>query len=249
MRILDEPEIGDYILDLTPLVKARPGHQPVSHAVTDKGFLQHPRLRVGAVHHREIAQAEQAFCHQLLNFTHHKLGFFLFGVSFHHHRPFTLVVLRPEFLGFPFLIHRNDIGRGFQDVFRRPVVLFQQDHFGIGIIVLETQNIPQVGGTPGINRLVGVAHDTDVAVFRADLFDQFILHQVGILKFIHHHVNVPFLVAGQNFRIFTEEQHRFHQQVVEIQRLAFDQIFFVTFVDASDNFLKITAAVFREISR
>ena len=249
LRVLNHAEIGNHVLDLAPFVKARPGHQPVGHAVADKSLFQHTRLRVGAVHHREIAQAVLAFRHLLLDFPHHKLGLFLLGVGFHHHRPFPLVVLRPQRLGFPLLIHRNDVGSRFQDVFRRAVILLQQHHLGIGIIMLEAEDVAQVGGAPGINRLVGVAHHADIAVLRPHLFNQFVLHHVGILKFVHHHVDVTFLVAGQDFRIFAEELHHFPQQVVEIQRLAFDQVFFVAFVDAADDFLEVAAAVFGEIRR
>ena len=52
--------------------------------------------------------------------------------------------------------------------------------------------------------MVGVADHTDIVVFVADLLDQFVLDKVRILKFIHHHVNVSFLIAGKYFRVLAE---------------------------------------------
>ena len=53
--VLDEPEIGDDVLDLFAFVETCPGHQLIGHAVADEGFFQHAGLGVGAVHYREVA--------------------------------------------------------------------------------------------------------------------------------------------------------------------------------------------------
>jgi len=52
--------------------------------------------------------------------------------------------------------------------------------------------------------LVGIAHDTDITVFGANLFDEFILNEVCILEFVHHYMNIPVLITGENFRVLAE---------------------------------------------
>jgi hypothetical protein len=44
------------------------------------------------------------------------------------------------------------------------VVLFQPDHGGAGEILLEAQDVADLGAAPAIDRLVVVAHAADVAV-------------------------------------------------------------------------------------
>ena len=98
--------------------------------------------------------------------------------------------------------------------------MFQIDYLGLRIVLFKIEDVAQVGGAPGIDRLVGVAHHADVFIFIGYLFDQLILCQIGVLKFIHHDVDVTFLIFLQDFGMLTEKQHGAHKQIVEIQGLA-----------------------------
>ena len=53
-----------------------------------------------------------------------------------------------------------------QDRAGRAVVLLQHDDLEVGKVVLEVEDVPDVGRPPGIDRLVLVADDAQVAVSR-----------------------------------------------------------------------------------
>ncbi len=100
------------------------------------------------------------------------------------------------------------------------VVLLQQDDLGVGIVLLEAEDIAQVGGAPGIYRLVGVADDAHVAVFARQLLDQLVLHEVGVLELVDHDVQVARLVALPGLGAFLEKLDGLEEQVVEVERFA-----------------------------
>jgi hypothetical protein len=47
---------------------------------------------------------------------------------------------------------------------RGPVVALEAHHHGLGKVVLEIEDVAQVGAAPLVDRLVGVAHDREIAV-------------------------------------------------------------------------------------
>ena len=74
---------------------------------------------------------------------------------------------------------------------RRPVVVFQANHFGIRPVFLKAQNVLDFGPTPTVNRLIIIANDTDVAVFSRQRLDDPVLAGVGILVFVDQQMVKP----------------------------------------------------------
>ena len=58
----------------------------------------------------------------------------------------------------------QDFSRGVQDFGGAAIVVLQADNLGVRPVVLEAENVGHVGPPPGINRLVIVSHDAEVAV-------------------------------------------------------------------------------------
>src|SRR5690606_3152152 len=68
------------------------------------------------------------------------------------------LVLRPERLAVAGLVLRDQAGGGAQDVAGRAVVALETDDAGAREILLETENVADLGAAPAIDRLVVVAH-------------------------------------------------------------------------------------------
>ena len=84
------------------------------------------------------------------------------------------------------------IGRR-QDGRRRPVIVHHHDGPGPGIMIIEIQQIFDVGSAPGVNGLVRVADNEEVFMKAAKHGHEFILQVIDVLKFIDHDIFQPAL--------------------------------------------------------
>src|SRR5581483_3750054 len=71
-------------------------------------------------------------------------------------------VLGAQRLAEPALVVRDQVGGGGENVPGRAVVALQADHLGAGEIVLEAQDVVDLGAAPAVDRLVVVADAADV---------------------------------------------------------------------------------------
>src|SRR3990170_2509716 len=126
-------------------------------------------------------------------------------------------VLRPEVLLLALLVEGDDAVGGIQDRLGGAVVLIQDDHRGVREIVLEVEDVADVGGAPGIDRLVGVADDADVAVTARPLLRQDVLRDVRVLELIDVDVLVALGVLLQHLLALLEQLHRLVEDIVEVE--------------------------------
>lgn len=106
-------------------------------------------------------------------------------------------VLCPQgLLGPAFVIVDDGIGR-MEDSLRRAVVLFQFDRRRIGIVPREVDDVADIGTAPGVNTLVGIADDADIAPAGGQYLGQGILGMVRILIFVDQDILEPGLVFSR----------------------------------------------------
>ena len=122
------------------------------------------------------------------------------------------------------------IGR-IQDYLGGPVVLFQFVDAGLGIVLFEIQDIADIRTPPAVDALVDIPHGTQVVFRRRKELGQEILDMVGVLVFVDEHVMEFVLVLRPHFRHRLEQLHRQQQQIIEIHRIALDQVFLVFPID------------------
>ncbi len=82
-----------------------------------------------------------------------------------------------------------------QDRCAASIVFLQADHHGIRPIAMEIQNMCDVSPAETVNRLVIVAHYTQIAVWSSQLLDDLILRRVGVLIFVHQQMIEPCCLA------------------------------------------------------
>ena len=76
----------------------------------------------------------------------------------------ALPAVGPQVLGLaPRVVGDDGVG-GVEDGLGGAVVLVEHDHLGVGIVLLELQDVADVGAAPGVDALVGVADHAEVAV-------------------------------------------------------------------------------------
>ena len=84
--------------------------------------------------------------------------------------------------------------RGGQDMRRRAVIAFQPHHLGAGEILLEAEDVFDLGTAPRIDRLIVVADAADVLVRLGQQPQPQVLGDVGVLVFIDQQITELVLV-------------------------------------------------------
>ncbi len=158
-RVGDGDEVGERILDLGALVELRPADDPVGQRRPDEDILERTRLRIGAVEDRHVAVVHARLA-QLGDLVGDELGLVVLAVTGEADDLLAVADVGEELLVLAVEVVRDDSVRGAQDVLRRPVVLFEQHDLRPREVPLELHDVPDVGTAERVDRLVGVAHDS-----------------------------------------------------------------------------------------
>ena len=86
--------------------------------------------------------------------------------------------------------------------------------------MLEIQDVSQIGPTPLVDRLVGIADDAEVVV-SGEMTDEEILRAVRVLVLVHHHVAELLRVALAYGGRLLEELDGLEKQVIEVEGIGF----------------------------
>src|SRR5262249_21325249 len=135
------------------------------------------------------------------------------------------------------------------NIFRRAVILLQANHFGLGKIVFEIENIADIRAAPAINRLVFVAHHAEIFVGLGKQAHELVLAAIGVLIFVHHHIAQPSIPRFAGSLIGLQQVYGFQQQVVEIQRVGVAERLFVILVHRRQGFAFLIRCAFVKILR
>ena len=147
----------------------------------------------------------------------------------------------PQLFLDPALVGRDHAAGRVENSLCRAVVLLQHDDLGLGEVGLEALQVADVRAAPGVDRLVGVADDAQVAVKLADLPGDGVLGDVGVLELVDHEVHVTLLVAPCDLRHVAEQGVDLNQQVVEVQRRVGVEHLLVPLIAAVDDLVPVAA--------
>ena len=141
--------------------------------------------------------------------------------SWSSHRPATrtcspCLVLGPQRLAVAGPVARDHARRGAQYVPGRAVVALQPDHLGAGEILLEAQDVADLGTAPAVDRLVVVADAGDVLVAACEQAQPEILGDVGVLILVDQDGAEPPLVLRQHVGLAGEQGQAVQQQIAEV---------------------------------
>ncbi len=82
VRVLQQAQVGQRMLDFRPLEKAQAAVHAVGHRGIEQRRLDHPALRVAAVEHGDLAPLEAVIARELADLVHHPLRFRQVGGRF-----------------------------------------------------------------------------------------------------------------------------------------------------------------------
>lgn len=155
--------------------------------------------------------------------------------------PFPLI--GPQLFRFAAGILVDDIVRGIQNIRGRTVILLEEDDRRFWIVLLEVQNIRNVGAAPTVNRLVTVSHDANMMMLVRQHAAQHVLRPVRILVLVDMDIFEFVLIKIEHLRLFLEQLDRRHNKIVEIKRVIALEPLLVLRIDLRYDALEVVADV------
>jgi hypothetical protein len=161
----------------------------------------------------------------------------VFVLDLDHLDGIALAELRPEALRLAVAVVVDDgVGRP-EDRVRRPVVLLEGHGVGAAEVLLEVEDVADVGASERIDALVGVAHREDVAVLRGQELEESVLGLVRVLVLVDEDVVERGLPALERLGEPLEDVDGEHQHVVEVDGVRREQPALVELVDLCDRLI------------
>ena len=108
--------------------------------------------------------------------------------------------------------------RRIYDILRRTIISFQFENTATRILVLELQDIIDIGSPERIDTLRIISDHADTSVYFAQALYNQMLGKIRILILVHQHKLKKAPVLLQYVRMIAEEYIRLQQQIVEIHR-------------------------------
>ena len=241
--VVDEAAEGEEVFDFAAGVEAGTADEAVGNAAAEEGFFDDAGLGVGAVADGDVAGAPVAGGDAGFDLAGDVVGFVDFGVGLVDEGPVAFGVVGPErFMDALGGLGDDGVGEA-ADGFGGAVVLFQADGGGGGEVAFEVEDVADVGGAPGVDGLVGVADDGEVAGAGGPGAGEAVLDDVGVLEFVDEDVLDALVVAGGDVRLGVEEVQGAAEEVVEVQGGVALEGVLVAGEGAGDDFLDVVAAV------
>ena len=114
------------------------------------------------------------------------------------------------------LVGADDDVREVEHLGRAAVVLLEAHDVRLGKVLVEVEDVPDVGAAPAVDRLVVVTDDADVAVAAGEQLDELVLRAVGVLVLVDEDVLELAAVLLELRRILGEQSDGEHEQIVEV---------------------------------
>ena len=160
-RRIDDAQISQRVADFGALVEPRTADHAIGQAERDEAVFEFAHLERGAHQDRDLVEVF-ARALQLLDLLADGAGF-LFGIPGAGDGDlFAVDILGAQRLAEAAFIVRDQMRGGGEDVAGGAVVALEADDFRAGKIVLEAQDVVDLGAAPAIDRLVVVADAADV---------------------------------------------------------------------------------------
>ena len=198
--VVDDPQIGQGVFHLHPLVETGGPHQPVAHVPGDECLFQRPALGIRPVHHRAVAQAKAPLGLQAGDLVADvgRLLHFVVGFVDHHLQP--LAVVGEELLGGAVAVFGDHRIGYVQNRLGAAVVLLEQNRARVGVVPAELEDIAVVCAAEAVD---GIVYDDAAGDVVAVGRHGEIVDRAGVLLPLYSH---NFIL--HNRPVFTQHRHK-----------------------------------------
>ena len=172
MRVLQERQVRERVLDLGAVVEAHAADDLVAQLALAQHVLDRPRLRVGAVEDGDLAE-RHPLVGQPLDLPHDEPRLGTLVVELADLDRIALAEVGPQVFAEPAAVVADDGVGGIENRLRRAVVLLEPDDLRVFEVVLELEDVSDVGASEAVDRVVRhePAGDEVVRPFDVDVVD------------------------------------------------------------------------------
>ncbi len=156
-------QVGQGVLDLAALVEPGPPDDLVGQADPHEHLLEGAGLGVRAVEHRDVAGPHAGVVAEPVDGARDEGRLVVLVVAHVADDARPVAGVAPQVLLAPALVAGDDGVGGAQDRLRRPVVLLEEDGARVGVVLLELLDVADRRTAEGVDRLVGVTDDDQLA--------------------------------------------------------------------------------------
>ena len=207
VRVVEDGEVGDRVLDLGALVEARAADHLVGDLLAHEHVLEHAALRVRPVEDGDLGGRPAVFDEPRdLGRDEPRLGVLVLDLDDLHR--LALAEVGEQALRLAVAVVLDHRVRGAEDRVRRAVVLLERDRPGAGEVALEVEDVVDVRAAEAVDRLVGVADREHVPVLGREQLQQAVLGVVRVLVLVDEDVAEGVLPVGEGLREALEAPRR-----------------------------------------
>jgi len=170
----------------------------------------------------------------LLDRTHDEIHLFELIINAEINDLQTTLTVRPQPLVFPIPILADNSEHRIENHLNKSIILLKTHNTCLTEVLLEVQNVTQIGTPPLINKLIRITHNNNVAMNFNKTANQQILQTIDILVLVHHHVlKLPNIKLAHLLEGFEELNH-LQQKVIEVERVNVLENLQIPFINLHD---------------
>ncbi len=238
VRVLQQTQVGQRVLDLSAFKKAQTTVHPVRHAGVEERRFHHPTLGVAAVQQRDFF-ARSAVAHQLLDLVDKPLRFSKVAGRFVDTHRLAGAGFGAQVFTQAFAVVADEVVRRIQDIAEAAVIALQLDLMLDLELPHEIGHVANARAPEGVNALVVVAdrhHRTaghrvcacgGVVALPGQHLDPSVLQFVGVLKLVNQDVAKTPLVMLSHSRVVTQQLVTAQHQLAKIDHAFALALFFI----------------------
>ena len=233
-RIGDQLQIAHEIANLSSIVEAHRADESIRYRLLSERLLERATLRIRPIHDREIAQPPLALPAALEDSLDHVVRLIaLVEAARGRHAlaaPSGRTQRLPHAAGVGTDHHVGEV----EYLGRAAIILLETHDVRVRKVLLEVEDVANVGAAPAVDRLIVIAHDAEIAVPAREMPDEHVLRAIGILILVDEDVLEPALVLLEFARIVAEQLHGEQQQVIEVDGVPAAELLPVFGIDVRD---------------
>ena len=219
LRVGDDPQVGDQVLDLGTLVEPDPGDQAVGDLAAQQLVLDGPGLRVRPHQHGHVPELEPLRA-EFRQPSHDPARLVLVVAGVEELQGVAGALVRPQGLAPTLFIAGDDGARSVEDVLGRAVVPLQLADAAAREVLLEPQQVVEFGPAPAVDALVlvadrGQARNGTVRVGH-QVLHQLQLGRVRVLELVDEQVAKASPDPRADLLVVAQQAYGERDQVVEV---------------------------------
>ena len=223
IRIGYKSEICHHILYLLTLIEALTAKDGIRNILLAQFLLETSTKGVGTIKDSEVGILAILTIHISLNGIANHDSLFLIRIGLDYRNLVALLILAIHLLRYLPTVFLHDAVGSFNDSLSGTIVALKLEEQSIRILMLEVEDVVDIGTTKGVDTLVVVANYADTLVFTSKESKYSLLSIVGVLILIHEHIGKPLGIFSPYRLVFRKQTESENQQVVEVHSISLEE--------------------------